>query len=197
MAAAILMSGCSIRPGDLNPLRIIPDNLVKVEEDVRWLSHVNPVGVEARPPSGVNAHAFRFVYMHRGTMVGAGLDLVNVLFMRDSDNYISVLSPYLYYSPVAIAEPTRLGPDGRIVGMRMKIMTFLYAGGGFIGLPRSNDLSKPTRRYFDVGLGATWRTFELKYGYSNKFRRSEDQTHWFWYIGAGMNLFGGRWKLIW
>lgn len=175
---------------------MIPRNLEKFDSDVKAITFIEPIGVEVRGPNGVDIYLFRSIMLRKGGMVGAGIEFAQVMYMRDSEIFVSLLAPYIYYSPVGIVEPDEFGPDGP-KGIRTRIMTFLYAGGSFLSLPRRKTAESPSRTIFDFGAGLTFKKLEFRMGGVSKYRKSTMQSDNFFYWGLSYHLFGGKWNLEW
>ena len=181
-----LFDGCSL----------IPRNVEEYDSKVKSITYVNPIGADLRAPDGVDIYLFRTIMLHKGTMLGGGVEFAQLMFMRDSELFISLLAPYIYYSPVGIVEPDEFGPDGPR-GIRTRIMTFLYAGGSFLSIPRKKTPESPSRTIYDFGAGLTFKRLEFRVGGLYKYPKSTDVSGIFFYGGVSYQLFGGKWNLEW
>lgn len=181
-----VFSGCSL----------IPRNLEEYDTNVRSITYVNPIGADLRAPDGADIYLFRTIMLHKRTMLGGGVEFAQLMFMRDSELFISLFAPYIYYSPVGIVEPDEFGPDGPR-GIRTRIMTFFYAGGSFISIPRKKTPESPSRTIYDFGAGLTIKRFEFRVGGLYKYRKSTEVSEIFFYGGVSYQLFGGKWNLEW
>ncbi|TFB11248.1 hypothetical protein E3V36_01810 [Candidatus Marinimicrobia bacterium MT.SAG.2] len=76
---------------------MIPRNLEEYDTNVRSITYVNPIGADLRAPDGADIYLFRTIMLHKGTMLGGGVEFAQVMFMRDSQLFISLLAPYIYY----------------------------------------------------------------------------------------------------
>jgi len=175
---------------------IIPSDLEEYDENVKSISFINPIGADVRAPNGADIYLFRAVSIRKSMMMGVGVEFAQVMFMRDSETFVSLFNPYFYYSPAAIVERDEFGPDGPR-GIRTRIMTFFYAGGSFVSVPRKKLPDSPSRSLYDFGAGLTFKRFELRIGAVRKYRKSTQQQSLFYYGGLSYNLFGGKWKLEW
>lgn len=175
---------------------LIPRNLEEYDENVKSITFINPIGVDVRAPNGANAYLFRAVSIRKSMMMGVGVDFAQVMYMKDSEIFVSLFNPYFYYSPVAIVERDKFGPDGPR-GIRTRIMTFIYFGGSLLSVPRKKLPESPSRSLYDFGAGLTFKRFELRVGAVNKYRKSTQLQSLFFYGGLSYNLFGGKWKLEW
>jgi len=175
---------------------LIPRNLKEYDENVKSINFINPMGVDVRAPNGANIYLFRAVSIKKSMMMGVGVDFAQVMYMKDSEIFISLLNPYFYYSPMAIVERDEFGPDGPR-GIRTRIMTFIYIGGSFLSIPRKKLPESPSRSLLDIGAGLTFKRFEIRIGAVNKYRKSTDLKSLFFYGGLSYNLFGGKWNLEW
>ncbi len=149
-----------------------------------------------RSPNGADIYLFRTIMLHKSSMVGAGVEFAQLLFMKDSETFLSLLSPYIYFSPVGIVERDEFGPDGPR-GIRTNLMTFLYVGGSFLSIPRKKTAESPTRTIYDFGAGLTFKRVEFRMGALYKYRKSTSRSGIFYYGGVTYHLFGGQWKLGW
>lgn len=174
----------------------IPRNLKEYDDNVKSITFINPIGVDIRAPNGADLYLFRAVSIKKSMMMGVGIEFAQVMYMQDSEIFVSLLNPYFYYSPVAIVERDKYGPDGPR-GIRTRIMTFVYAGGSLLSIPRKKLPDSPSRSLFDFGAGLTFKRFELRIGAVNKYRKSTQAQSLFYYAGLSYNLFGGKWKLEW
>lgn len=174
----------------------IPRNLKEYDDNVKSITFINPIGVDIRVPNGADLYLFRAVSIKKSMMMGVGIEFAQVMYMQDSEIFVSLLNPYFYYSPVAIVERDKYGPDGPR-GIRTRIMTFVYAGGSLLSIPRKKLPDSPSRSLFDFGAGLTFKRFELRIGAVNKYRKSTQAQSLFYYAGLSYNLFGGKWKLEW
>lgn len=181
-----IFEGCSL----------IPRNLEEYDSDVKRITFVDPIGVEIRAPNGADIYLFRTIMIRKSGMIGAGVEFAQVMYMRDSEIFVSLLAPYIYYSPVGIVEPDEFGPDGPR-GVRTRIMTFLYAGGSFLSIPRKKTPESPSRTILDFGAGLTFKKIEFRMGAVFKYRKSTALSSRFIYGGMSYHLFGGKWKLGW
>ena len=175
---------------------IIPRNLEKYDGDVKSITYVSPIGVDARPPNGVDIYLFRTVMLRRKPMIGGGVEFAQVMYMRDSQIFVSLLAPYIFFSPLGIIESDEFGPDGKR-GIRTRIMTFIYAGGSFLSIPRKKTPEDASRTIYDFGAGLSFKKLEFRAGGVFKYRKSTEVQDVFWYWGFSYNLFGGKWKLEW
>lgn len=175
---------------------LIPRNLEEYDENVNSITFINPIGVDIRAPNGADIYLFRAVSIKKSLMMGVGVEFAQVMFMKDSETFVSLFNPYFYYSPLAIVEPDEFGPDGPR-GIRTRLMTFIYAGGSLLSVPRKKLPESPSRSLYDFGVGLTFKRFELRVGAVNKYRKSTQQQSLFYYGGLSYNLFGGKWKLEW
>lgn len=175
---------------------LIPRNLEEYDENVNSITFINPIGVDIRAPNGADIYLFRAVSIKKSLMMGVGVEFAQVMFMKDSETFVSLFNPYFYYSPLAIVEPDEFGPDGPR-GIRTRLMTFIYAGGSLLSVPRKKLPESPSRSLYDFGAGLTFKRFELRVGAVNKYRKSTQQQSLFYYGGLSYNLFGGKWKLEW
>ena len=175
---------------------IIPRNLEKYDGDVKSITYISPIGVDARPPNGADIYLFRAVMLRRKPMIGGGVEFAQVMYMRDSQIFVSLLAPYIFFSPLGIIEPDEFGPDGQR-GIRTRIMTFIYAGSSFLSIPRKKTLEDPSRTIYDFGAGLSFKKLEFRAGGVSKYRKSTDDRSIFWYGGLSYNLFGGKWNLEW
>ncbi len=175
---------------------LIPRNLKEYDDNVKSITFINPMGVDIRAPNGADLYLFRAVSIKKSMMMGVGIEFAQVMYMQDSEIFVSLLNPYFYYSPVAIVERDKFGPDGPR-GIRTRIMTFVYAGGSLLSVPRKKLPESPSRSLYDFGAGLTFRRFELRIGAVNKYRKSIQEQSLFYYAGISYNLFGGKWKLEW
>lgn len=175
---------------------LIPRNLDEYDENVNSITFINPIGADVRAPNGANIYLFRTVSIKKSLMMGVGVDFAQVSYMKDSETFVSLFNPYFYYSPVAIVERDEFGPDGPR-GIRTRIMTFIYAGGSFLSIPRKKLSDSPSRSLLDFGAGFTFKRFEVRIGGVNKYRKSTQLQSLFYYGGISYNLFGGKWKLEW
>jgi len=175
---------------------IIPRNLEKYDGDVKSITYLSPIGVDARPPNGVDIYLFRTVMLRRNPMIGGGVEFAQVMYMRDSQIFVSLLAPYIFFSPVGIIELDEFGPDGKR-GIRTRIMTFIYVGGSFLSIPRKKTPEDPSRSIYDFGAGLSFKKLEFRAGGIFKYRKSNEAQSIFWYGGLSYNLFGGKWKLEW
>lgn len=182
----LIFEGCSL----------IPRNLEDYDSNVKTITYVNPIGADVRAPNGADIYLFRTIILRKSAMVGAGVEFAQVMFMRDSEIFVSLLAPYVYYSPVGIVEPDEFGPDGPR-GIRTRIMTFLYAGGSFLSIPRKKTPTSPSRIIYDFGAGLTFKRLEFRMGGVYKYRKSTSLSDIFLYGGVTYNLFGGKWNLEW
>jgi len=182
----LIFEGCSL----------IPRNLEEYDSNVKTITFVNPVGVDLRAPNGADIYLFRTIMLRKSAMIGAGVEFAQVMFMRDSEIFVSLLAPYIYYSPLGIVEPDKLGPDGPR-GIRTRVMTFLYAGGSFLSIPRKKTDESPTRTIYDFGAGLTFKRLEFRVGGVYKYRKSTSLSGIFYYGGMSYHLFGGKWNLEW
>jgi len=185
---AVVLSGVSCA--------LIPRDLEEYDDNVKSITFINPVGVDIRAPNGADIYLFRTVSIKKSMMIGVGVEFAQVMYMRDSETFVSLFNPYIYYSPVGIVEPDEFGPDGPR-GIRTRIMTFLYAGGSFLSIPRKKLPDSPSRTLYDFGAGMTFKKFEIRIGAVNKYRKSTKEKSLFFYAGLSYNLFGGKWKLEW
>ena len=183
---SLIFEGCSL----------IPRNLEDYDSNVKTITYVNPIGADLRAPNGADIYLFRTIILRKSAMVGAGVEFAQVMFMRDSEIFVSLLAPYVYYSPVGIVEPDEFGPDGPR-GIRTRIMTFLYAGGSFLSIPRKKTPTSPSRIVYDFGAGLTFKRLEFRMGGVYKYRKSTALSDIFLYGGVTYNLFGGKWNLEW
>ena len=174
----------------------IPVNLEEYDSNVKTITFVNPIGAGMRSPNGADIYLFRTIMLHKSSMVGAGVEFAQLLFMKDSETFLSLLSPYIYFSPVGIVERDEFGPDGPR-GIRTNLMTFLYVGGSFLSIPRKKTAESPTRTIYDFGAGLTFKRVEFRMGALYKYRKSTDVSEIFFYGGVSYQLFGGKWKLEW
>ena len=179
-----------------NGCSLIPRNLEEYDTNVKSITYVNPIGADLRAPNGADIYLFRTIMLHKGTMLGGGVEFAQLMYMRDSELFLSLLAPYIYYSPVGIVEPDELGPDGPR-GIRTRIMTFLYAGGSFLSIPRKKTPESPSRIIYDFGAGLTFKRFEFRAGGVYKYRKSASVSGIFFYGGLSYQLFGGKWNLEW
>ena len=175
---------------------LIPRNLREYDSNVKKITFVSPMGADLRAPNGASIYLFRSIMLRKSAMVGAGVEFAQVMLMRDSEIFVSLLAPYIYYSPVGIVEPDEFGPDGPR-GIRTRIMTFLYAGGSFLSIPRKKTAESPSRTIYDFGAGLTFKRFEFRMGGIYKYRKSTSLSGIFYYGGASYHLFGGKWNLGW
>jgi len=175
---------------------LIPRNLREYDSNVKNITFVSPMGAELRAPNGASIYLFRTIMLRKSAMVGAGVEFAQVMFMRDSEIFVSLLAPYIYYSPVGIVEPDEFGPDGPR-GIRTRIMTFLYAGGSFLSIPRKKTAESPSRTIYDFGAGLTFKKFEFRMGGIYKYRKSTSLSGIFYYGGVSYHLLGGKWNLGW
>ena len=175
---------------------LIPRNLEEYDDNVKSITFINPIGVDVRAPNGADMYLFRAVSIKKSMMIGVGIEFAQVMYMQDSELFVSLLNPYFYYSPVAIVERDKYGPDGPR-GIRTRIMTFIYAGGSLLSIPRKKLPESPSRSLYDFGAGLTFKRFELRIGAVNKYRKSTQLQSLFYYAGLSYNLFGGKWKLEW
>jgi len=175
---------------------LIPRNLKEYDDNVKSITFINPMGVDIRAPNGADLYLFRAVSIRKSMMMGVGIEFAQVMYMQDSEIFISLLNPYFYYSPVAIVERDKFGPDGPR-GIRTRIMTFVYAGGSLLSIPRKKLPESPSRSLYDFGAGLTFKRFELRIGAVNIYRKSIQEQSLFYYAGLSYNLFGGKWKLEW
>ncbi len=182
----LIFEGCSL----------IPRNLEKYDSNVKTITFVNPIGVDLRAPDGADIYLFRTIILRKSSMIGAGVEFAQVMYMRDSEIFVSLLAPYIYYSPVGIVEPDEFGPDGPR-GIRTRIMTFLYAGGSFLSIPRKKTAESPSRTIYDFGAGLTFKRFEFRMGGIYKYRKSTSLSGIFYYGGVSYHLLGGKWNLGW
>ncbi len=175
---------------------IFPRNLEKMEDEVRWLTYVSPAGVGVRLPDGADLYGFRAALLHGGLLVGGGLELGQVMYFRDSDIYVTLLSPYVYYSPLGIAEPEYVTSRGEI-GRKLRTFSFLYAGAGLFSLSRKEGVADRPRSHFDVGAGLSFKRIELRAGAVYKYRKSLGDRDFFPYFGLHYQLFGSSWQMEW
>lgn len=175
---------------------LIPRNLEEYDENVNSITFINPIGVDIRAPNGADIYLFRAVSIKKSLMMGVGVEFAQVMFMKDSETFVSLFNPYFYYSPLAIVEPDEFGPDGPR-GIRTRLMTFFYAGGSLLSVPRKKLPESPSRSLYDFGAGLTFMRFELRVGAVYKYRKSTQLHSLFYYGGLSYNLFGGKWKLEW
>lgn len=175
---------------------LIPNDLEEYDEDVKSITFINPIGVDIRAPNGVDIYLFRAVSIRKSMMMGIGMEFAQVMYMKDSEIFVSLFNPYFYYSPAAIVERDKFGPDGPR-GIRTRIMTFFYAGGSLLSVPRKKLADSPSRSIYDFGVGLTFKRFELRAGAVNKYRKSTQAQSLFYYYGISYNLFGGKWRLEW
>jgi len=175
---------------------LIPRNLEEYDENVKSITFINPMGVDVRAPNGADIYLFRAVSIKKSVMMGVGVEFAQVMFMKDSETFVSLFNPYFYYSPIAIVERDEFGPDGPR-GIRTRIMTFFYVGGSLLAVPRKRLPDSPSRSLYDFGAGLTFKRFELRIGAVNKYRESTEKQSLFYYAGLSYNLFGGKWKLEW
>ena len=141
----LIFAGCSLNPR----------NLEEYDSNVKTITFVNPIGADLRAPNGADIYLFRTIVLRKSVMVGAGVEFAQVMFMKDSEIFVSLLAPYIYYSPLGIVEPDEFGPDGPR-GIRTRIMTFLYAGGSFLSIPRKKTDESPT---ITIYYFRSWFTF--------------------------------------
>ena len=175
---------------------MIPVNFKEYDSSVKKITFVSPMGAGMRSPNGVDIYLFRTIMLQKRSMIGAGVDFAQVMYMIDSEIFVSLLAPYIYYSPLGIVEPDEFGPDGPR-GIRTKLMTFLYAGGSFLSIPRKKTAESPSRTIYDFGAGLTVNKFEFRMGGLYKYRKSTSHSDIFYYGGVTYYLFGGRWNLEW
>ncbi len=182
----LIFEGCSL----------IPRNLEVYDSNVKTITFVSPMGADLRAPNGADIYLFRTIMLRKSSMICAGVEFAQVMYMKDSEIFISLLAPYIYYSPVGIVEPDEFGPDGPR-GIRTRIMTFLYAGGSFLSIPRKKTAESPSRTIYDFGAGLTFKSIEFRMGGVYKYRKSTSLSSIFYYGGLSYHLFGGRWNLNW
>ena len=81
---------------------LIPRNLREYDSNVKKITFVSPMGADLRAPNGASIYLFRSIMLRKSAMVGAGVEFAQVMLMRDSEIFVSLLAPYIYYSPVGI-----------------------------------------------------------------------------------------------
>ena len=168
----------------------------KLGEEIKWLSYVSPAGVEIRPPYGANMYLFRMMLLHGKYLIGGGVEAGQIMFFDDSPTYLTLLSPYVYYSPFGVVEREYVLPSGEI-GRKIRTFSYLYAGGGFLSLPREEGEGKPPKSHFDAGIGLTFKRIDLRIGAVYKYRNSDDDRDFFPYVGLHYQVFGSPWQLGW
>ena len=171
-------------------------NLEEYDSNVKTITFVNHIEAGMRSQNGADVYLFRTIMLHKRSMVGAGVEFAQLLFMKYSETFLSLLSPYIYFSPVGIVERDEFGPDGPR-GIRTNLMTFLYVGGSFLSIPRKKTAESPTRTIYDFGAGLTFKRVEFRMGALYKYRKSTSRSGIFYYGGVTYHLFGGQWKLGW
>jgi len=186
LCLSLFFAGCSLIPRDLE----------EFDSDVKLITFIEPIGAELKAPSGADIFLFRTIMLRKSSMFGAGVNFAQVTIVQDSETFISLLAPYIYYSPVGIVEPDEFGPDGPR-GIKTRIMTFLYAGGSFLSVPRKETADSPSRTIYDFGAGLTFKKFEIRMGGVSKYRKSTSLSSIFFYGGVSYYLFGGKWTLQW
>ena len=71
---------------------LIPRNLEEYESNVKKITFVSPVGAGMRSPNGVEIYLFRTIMLQKRSMIGIGVDFAQVMYMIDSETFVSLLA---------------------------------------------------------------------------------------------------------